>query len=149
MPKQTGVRWGIAPIGVTVFLLVSLVWLGQRSAMAKEYVLAVLPQKPALTMFANWNPLVVQLSRASGATIRLKVYEEMLEFEGDVAKGVADFIYASPTQTVLARQRQGYIPMVRGSRLLRGALFVRADSPVRSVQELEGKTVAFVGAKNL
>lgn len=149
MPKQTGVRWGIPPIGVTVFLLVSLVWLGQRTATAKEYVLAVLPQKPAAAMFASWNPLVVQLSRATGATIRLKVYEEMLEFEGDVSKGVADFIYANPTQTVMARQRQGYIPLVRGSRPLRGALFVRADSPIRTIQDLEGKTVAFVGAKNL
>jgi ABC-type phosphate/phosphonate transport system substrate-binding protein len=39
--------------------------------------------------------------------------------------------------------------MVRSGKTIRGAMFVRADSPIRNLSDLEGKTVAFVGAKNL
>jgi ABC-type nitrate/sulfonate/bicarbonate transport system substrate-binding protein len=38
---------------------------------------------------------------------------------------------------------------VRGSTQLSGVIFVRRDSPIRTVRDLEGKEVAFVGAKNL
>lgn len=149
MRSQAGVRWSSPFFVAFVFAFVLLGGGGFSSAAAREYVLAVLPQKPPSVMHTAWAPLVERLEREASATIRLKVYEEMAEFESDVRNGVPDFLYTNPTQTVMARQTQGYIPLVRGGKSIRGAMFVRADSPIKSLPELEGKTVAFVGAKNL
>jgi phosphonate transport system substrate-binding protein len=118
-------------------------------AAGNQYVIAVLPQAPVVTMHANWTPLVERLERDTGQRFTLRLYERMDDFESDLKKGTADFVYTNPPQTVIARRSQGYIPLVRGSTQLSGVIFVRRDSPIRTVRDLEGKEVAFVGAKNL
>lgn len=115
----------------------------------KIYVLAVVPSAPPVAIHAAWTPFVEALSRESGIGISLKVYEKMSDFETDFEMGVPDLIFASPTQIVLAKRAQGYIPFVRSSKLLAGVLFVRKDSPYQSVKDLEGKEIAFVGQRNL
>jgi phosphonate transport system substrate-binding protein len=49
----------------------------------------------------------------------------------------------------LAYQKQKYIPLVRSSTMMRGVLFVRKDSPYNKVSDLQGKSIAFVGPKNV
>lgn len=143
-PRNRGAYYHVV---VCVFFL-ALWGGGAPAAWAKEYLLAVMPQQPPSVMFSTWSPLVARLAQAIAAPIRLKVYEETLEFEGDVRKGVPDFVFVSPTQAVLARRAQGYIPLVRGGKTIRGEMFVRRDSPVKRLQDLRGKTVAFVGPGN-
>jgi len=61
-----------------------------------------------------------------------------------LVNGLADFAYMNPYHFLMARKAQGYLPLVRdGSRLLSGQLLVRRDSPLKSVKELNGKTIAF------
>jgi phosphonate transport system substrate-binding protein len=115
----------------------------------RTYVISVLPQKPPVVMHQRWMPFVELLQHETGLTFRLKLYEKMEEFEADLKKGVPDFIFSTPPQTVLAHHAQGYIPLVRSSHKLSGILFVRRDSTITSIRDLEGKEIAFVGAKNL
>lgn len=100
-------------------------------------------------MHTNWTPFVERLARETGLNFKLKVYETMNDFEQDFQAGKPDFIFSSPTQIVLARQSQGYVPLVRSSQKVQGVLFVRKDSPITQVVQLEGKNIAFVGARNL
>lgn len=116
---------------------------------AGAYTLAVVPQMPPVAMHTNWTPFVELLARETGLNFKLKVYEKMDDFEQDFQKGKPDFIFSSPTQIVLARQSQGYVPLVRSSQKVQGVLFVRKDSPITQVSQLEGKNIAFVGARNL
>lgn len=111
--------------------------------------LAVIPAAPPVTMHTLWTPFVELLARSSGLTIRLKLYERMADFEQDIWKGNPDLIFASPIQTVVAHQANGYQPLVRGAQMVAIGLFVRKDSPVRSVDDLAGKKISFVGNKNL
>ena len=120
-----------------------------RAEKKHPYLLAVVPSAPPVAIHATWVPFVDALSRATGLTFKLKVYEKMSDFETEIEEGVPDIIFASPTQTVLARKTQGYIPLVKSSKQLAGVLFVRKDSPYRSVRDLEGKEIAFVGQRNL
>ncbi len=113
------------------------------------YVLAVIPSGPPVATHALWTPFVERLSRDTGIPLRLKVYEKMSDFENDILRGVPDFIFASPFQAVIAHEKQGYIPLVHSSKLVSAELFVRSDSPIRTVNDLSGKTIAFVGNKNL
>jgi phosphonate transport system substrate-binding protein len=129
-----------------VFLLLPLTAL---FAAEKTYVLAVVPSAPPVATHAAWIPFAEALSKETALDFTLKVYEKMSDFEADFERGAPDFIFASPTQTVLARKAQGYIPLVRSSKLLSGVLFVRRDSPYQTVKDLEGKEIAFVGQRNL
>ena len=114
------------------------------------YTLAVLPQLPAVAIHRNWAPFVKRLAKEAGADIRLKVYQTTSQFEADVLlKGAPDFAFMNPNQAVMAWRAHGYIPLVRDKKPVAGILFARKDAPINSIQELNGKEIAFVGPKTI
>jgi len=115
----------------------------------QPYTIAVIPSAPPVTLHKQWTPFVERLTRETGLEFRLKMYEKMAEFERDIWSGVPDFIFSSPIQTVVAHMEKGYLPLVRGGKEIAIGLFVRKDSPFRSIDDLSGKTISFVGNKNL
>ena len=125
-------------IGSLVLLGVSLL------TQAANYTLAVVPQSAPAETYRRWAPFAEQLQRATGQHLQLRVYRTFDEFEADLVNGRADFAYMNPYHFLMARKAQGYLPLVRdGSRQLSGQLLVRRDSPVQSVKDLDGKTIAF------
>ena len=122
------------------------------SAMAaqKIYTLGVLPAVPPVPTHAQWAPFVERLSSETGLKFELKLYETMSDFERSVVSPEGpDFIFSHALELVVAHEEQGYLPLVRGSVPIRAVIFVPRDSPVKSVEDLEGKKIAFVGDKNL
>ena len=115
----------------------------------KIFTLAVIPSAPPVTLYTQWIPFAERLSRKTGVEFRLKLYEKMAEFERDIWSGAPDFIFASPIQTVVAHQRHRYVPFIRGGNLISVGLIVRKDSDIRTIYDLHGKTISFVGNKNL
>jgi ABC-type phosphate/phosphonate transport system substrate-binding protein len=134
-------------------LLAAAILLGPNPASAKEgtvYTLGVVPTFPPVATHTRWAPFVERLSRETGLDFRLKVYETMADFERDIVSPKApDFIFANALQIVVAHKTHGYLPLVRGGKMVRAVIFVRTDSPARTVEDLSGKLIAFVGAKNL
>ena len=111
---------------------------------AANYTLAVVPQASPAETYRRWAPFAEQLQRVTGQHLQLRVYRSFDEFETDLVNGLADFAYMNPYHFLMAHRVQGYLPLVRdGSRLLSGQLLVRRDSPLKSVKELNGKTIAF------
>lgn len=119
------------------------------AAQGEPYTIAVLPGAPPVTMHKRWAPFVEELTRRTGLAFRLKFFEGMAEFERDIWGGEPDFIFASPIQTVVAHQSNGFLPLVRSSRSISIGLFVRKDSTVQTLDDLAGKRISFVGNKNL
>jgi len=115
----------------------------------KIYTIAVIPSAPPVTLHKQWTPFVERLSRETGLEFRLKLHDKMAEFERDIWSGAPDFIFSSPIQTVVARKTNGYQPFVRGRRAVGIGLYVRKESPIRSIDDLAGKKISFVGNKNL
>lgn len=115
----------------------------------KTYLFAVLPQRPPVTMHANWRPFLDQLEKATGVQFKLKLYETMPQFETEMLRGEADLIFSTPPHTVLARQSQKYQPLVRGSHQIAGVLFTRRDSAIKTLKDLDNQEVAFVGSRNV
>jgi phosphonate transport system substrate-binding protein len=113
------------------------------------YTLAVIPSTPPVATHTLWTPFIERLSRDTGLDLRLKIYETMSDFEKDISRGGPDFLFSSPLQVVVAHEAQGYVPLVRGSALVAVEVFVRAQSPILTVDDLAGKTIAFVGGKSL
>lgn len=120
-----------------------------EAAPVKVYTLAIFPSATPANLHRQWAPFVKRLSNDTGFEFRLRMYEIMADFERDIWSGHPDFIFASPIQTVVAHQANGYVPLVRGGKKVAVGLFVRADSPIRTVDDLAGKSISFVGNKNM
>jgi phosphonate transport system substrate-binding protein len=126
-------------------LFTGLALLGASLAtVAADYTLAIVPQASPTETYRRWAPFTEQVQRATGQHLQVRVYRTFEEFETDLVNGRVDFAYMNPYQFLMARKAQGYLPLVRdSSRLLSGLLVVRADSPVQSVQQLNGQEIAF------
>lgn len=108
------------------------------------YSLAVIPRSPPAQTHRDWVPLTERLSRAVGARLVVRVYGDISDFESELVRGIPDFAFLNPYQQVVVGRRQGYRPLVReGRTMLTGILVVRHDSPIRTVEDLRGKTLAF------
>ena len=118
-------------------------------AAGTAYTLAVVPAAPPVAMHTLWLPFADRLSRTTGLEFRLKHYEKMADFEQDIWSGVPDFIFSSSIQLSVAHKSNGYLPLVRARQPVAIGLFVRKDSPTRSINDLHGKKISFVGNKNL
>lgn len=126
-------------------LAVSLAGAARAAAPAAPYTFAITPQSPPEQLRAVWLPIVARLSADAGVPLELRLYSKVEDFQAELASGAVDFAFANPVQVVRAFERARYRPLVRNERLLRGVLFVSADSPITSVEALASKEVAFVG----
>lgn len=118
------------------------------AADAPVYQVGIIPQAPPVAMFEKWGPLLARISERAGVPLKAKLYDNMGDFERSFLEGAPDLLFAHPAMYVAARKAQGYIPLVRDRRELSGQIFVRIDSPYRTVSDLAGKRLAFVGEKS-
>ncbi len=110
----------------------------------RAFAWSVVPQFSPTVVHRDWTPLLNELTRRTGYRFKLLPASGFDEFERSLYEGVYDFVYANPYQTLIARRQQGYVPLIRDEqRRLTGILVVRKDSPYRTPQDLDGKTIAF------
>lgn len=131
-----------------ILLLLILCWLPiSIQAQQTVYKLAVVPQHNPLLIYRYWRPIVEQLEKDMGVRIEIQTYKSFEDFINALQKGEPDFSYLSPYHLVLARQRQNYIPLLRDAdKQLVGLVVVSKDSPVKDINELNGKVIAFPSA---
>ena len=113
-------------------------------AHAEKYTVGVVPQFEARRIAEIWQPLLDEVRRQSGIELELMTPANIPAFEVELKKGAYDFVYMNPYHAIVANKSQGYMPLLRDTgRNLYGIMVVRKDSPLQSVNELDGKTVAF------
>lgn len=131
-------------IGLLLLVLLVISSVNKVHANDHVYTLAVVPQYTPLVVHRNWRPLLDRLQRDAGINIKVKTYNSFRQFLTALNRGEPDFSYLAPYHLVLARRAQSYEPLLRDdSKQLVGLLMVRKDSPLKSVQELDGKIIAF------
>lgn len=125
-----------------LFILLSS---GLFSSAHAETVLGfgVVPQFPMERIATDWNPVLQEISKASGLRLELKYYATIPEFEKAFLKGELDIAYLNPYHAIMAKKSAGYIPVIRDEQRLTGILLVRKDSPVTRLDQLDGATIAF------
>ena len=110
----------------------------------KPYLFGVVPQFNASRIMEVWQPILDTLAKETGLAFRLVGSDSIPEFEQEFSQGRFDFVYMNPYHFIHAERSQGYQPLVRDvGRMLYGILVVRKDSLLQSVEELDGKVVAF------
>ncbi len=127
-----------------LFLLIGLYALAGAPARAVDvHTIAIVPQFGASQLRAEWEPLLKRIGAAAGVGFEMRFFPTIPAFESAFLRGETDFIYANPYHAVMARRAQAYLPLVRDRKALTGILVVARASPVRTLQDLAGGTIAF------
>lgn len=109
-----------------------------------DYILARAPQSAAMNLAAAWEPFLERLSRDVGAKISLRLYPNRRAFEDELFAGKPDFAFMNPYYAVTVRKAHGYEALVRDdAQRLAGIIVVPVDSPIKAVEHLRGKSIAF------
>lgn len=105
----------------------------------------------------EYQPLLGELServRHAGVSVsELAVAEHLEEMRGWIAAGQIDALLESVVTTLrleieTARIRPALLVWRKGQRAYRTLFFTRVDSPIRQLQDLRGRTLAFESARS-
>jgi len=124
-------------IGMLISPLISI-------AHADTYSFGVVPQFSSERISKTWEPILDLLEKETGYQFELYGSLDIPAFERHFSKGHFDFAYMNPYHAIVAHEEEGYEPIIRDvGRNLYGILVTRKDSSIKSMQELDGKKVAF------
>ena len=111
---------------------------------AKTYSFGVVPQFSSERISRTWEPILELLEKETGLQFELNGSLDIPAFERNFTKGAFDFAYMNPYHAIVANKEAGYEPVLRDvGRKLYGILVAKKDNPIKKVEELAGKKVAF------
>jgi len=125
-------------------LALVIAWPAGAAGANRPYSLNVLNQRTIALTAAYWNPIVTYVSKKSGLPLELKLAKNAKEGNAIAEKFGYDFLYTNHFFTP-ERDRLGYKVIARPAGPgIQAQIVVPGDSPVRTLQDLEGRDVAFV-----
>jgi phosphonate transport system substrate-binding protein len=126
-------------------ILIVLFSMPSRSADEdKSYAFYVLHQRTISLTAQYWNPILTYVSKKSGVPLDLKLAKTAQEGNANAEAGKYDFLYTNHFFTP-ERDRLRYKVIARPAGPgIRSQIVVPVDSPIQSLQGLEGKEVGFV-----
>jgi phosphonate transport system substrate-binding protein len=108
------------------------------------YAFNVLNQRSIALTAQYWNPILTHVSKVSGVPLELKLAKTAKEGNAIAEMGKYDFLYTNHFFTP-ERDRLGYKVIARPAGPgIRSQIVVPMDSPIKSLEDLNGKEVAFV-----
>lgn len=114
-----------------------------QAAPTVPYAFGVLNHRSLQATAAYWNPILNYVSARSGVPLELHIGRTANETTDRVVAGRLDFAYTNHLFTP-KRDQLGWRVLARQDTPgIRGQVVVLDHSPVRTLQELDGKTVAF------
>src|SRR6476659_5487666 len=139
--KQPLMRKWIHWVTVTLAAMLPL-WSSARAA-DTPYAFNVLNQRSISLTAQYWNPILIYVSKKSGVPLELRLAKTVQEGNALAEQGAFDFLYTNHFFTP-ERDRLGFRVIARpAGRGIQGQIVVPQDSPIRALQELNGKEVAF------
>ena len=127
---------------IAALAAVALAW--PAFADEQAYTFYVLNQRSVALAAQYWNPIMTYVSRKSGVPLELKLARTAQEGNAVAEKLGYDFQYTNHFFTP-ERERFGYKVIARPAGPgIRSQIVVPKDSPIQSLQDLDGKQVGFV-----
>ncbi len=116
---------------------------GPPPSAVTEYTFGAVPQFEQRKLHAIWKPIVDELARRTGLQFNLVTTLTVQEFHTAYTRGQFDFVYVNPYNIARLHGTQAYVPLVADKKPLRGIVVIRKDGEVKTIADLNGKTVAF------
>lgn len=119
----------------------------RAEAWKQTVTFGVVPQQSASRLAGMWGPLLAQLGEDLGVTVEFRTAKDIPTFEACLAAGAYDFAYMNPIHYTIFSDAAGYNAVARQSKKqLKGLLVVKRDSPLSTLDDLEGAAIAFPSA---
>ncbi len=123
--------------------LAMLLSAGSQAAPPTPYAFGVLNQRSLQATAAYWNPILSYVSARSGVPLELHIGRTANETTDRAVAGQLDFAFTNHLFTP-KREQLGWRVLARqDSQGIRGQVVVLDSSPVKTLQDLAGKAVAF------
>jgi phosphonate transport system substrate-binding protein len=135
---------GKAARSAATVLAAMLATLSGGAAAEQPYAFHVLTQRTISLTAQYWNPILTYVSRKSGVPLELKLTRTAQEGNAIAEKYGFSFLYTNHFFTP-ERDRLGYKVIARPAGAgIRSQIVVPKDSPIETLQDLQGKDVGFV-----
>lgn len=131
-------------LGLTGVLLAWFLGGGAFAAEPVSLTFGIVPQQAATKLAEAWTPVLRHLEERSGSRLLFRTAPDIPAFEGRLANGEFDIAYMNPYHYTVFHLSPGYRAFAREKdRRIEGILVVPKDSPIRSIRELDGRTLIF------
>jgi phosphonate transport system substrate-binding protein len=130
-------------IAIALAAMFAVALLSTARAADQAFTFNVLNQRSIALTAQYWNPILIYVSKKSGVPLELRLAKTVQEGNALAEQGAYDFLFTNHFFTP-ERDRLGFRVIARpAGRPIRGQIVVPNDSPIKSLQELDGKEVAF------
>lgn len=103
-----------------------------------------MPQQAAAELARLWVPLLERIQERSGVQLSFETAKDIPTFEKRLAAGEYELAYMNPYHYVVFHNSPGYQAFAREKDArIQGLIVVKKDSPLATLEDLAGKTVAF------
>lgn len=106
-----------------------------------EYTLGVFPFVPTSSIEGIFAPLAAEISKATGKPVRLRTTTSFEKFMEELRGRSFDIAFVQPFDYVDIAKPAGYLPAVARNDRLTSHIVVKQDSPIRTLQDLKGKSL--------
>lgn len=89
-----------------------------------------------------FSPVAAEFARVLGQPVLFRTKPTFSEFREELSRETYDIAVVQPFDYVLAHDHYHYLPVARFEKPLMASFMVLSDSPLRSLQDLKGTTVA-------
>ncbi len=115
----------------------------QRNTSDKsEYLLGVYPALPLSQLDKLFSPLAHELEQEIHRSIRFQSSSTYEKYSLRLDRGEFDIALVHPFDYIAYAEKAGYVPLVRKNEELSAIFVVPLDSPIRTIEDLNGKIVA-------
>lgn len=111
-------------------------------------VLELPPYLAATELERQFQPLAQHLTGHLGIQVRLRIAHSHAQHIEHAGRDLVDISFITPTAYLMLAERYGPRPLLgrlelNGSATFHGAIFVRSDAPIHSLDQLRGRLFAF------
>ena len=109
-----------------------------------DILFGIVPQQSATKLAQAWVPFIKRLSEETGVSVRFATTKDIPSFEKCLAPGAYELAYMNPYHFTVFNKLSGYRAIARQSdKQLQGFIVARNDAPFRTLEDLDGKQIAF------
>lgn len=107
------------------------------------YTLGVFPHLPPRQLEKVFAPIAARLGKAIGRKVKLRSSSTYEKFMENLDGGSYDIVFVQPFDYIHIADSMNYKPLATRNELLAAILVVAKDSPIKNLEQLRNKKIAF------